>query len=192
VVLALLTAFAAAPAVGAQDSATISVSADISSSITITACDPTAEFGTGLTAQGAPPGGTTDSVRVSEPGDPILGQGVFYIWSATCDPGAWTIQVESSVSWDGSVCATENSGTSGLSVASGDLRWTGSFFIDLETAYNRIERATLTFPQACGNSHWITDQPSGTYANDFRYALRVDIGASPGDFASTTTWMVTP
>ena len=63
----------------AQQSADITVTAGISSAISLTACDTTADFGNGLTALGGTPTGTQDQVTTSGRGSPYAGQGSFYI-----------------------------------------------------------------------------------------------------------------
>jgi hypothetical protein len=49
----------------AQQSAKVTVTAGISSAITLAVCDTTAEFGNGLTALGGTPTGTHDQITPS-------------------------------------------------------------------------------------------------------------------------------
>jgi hypothetical protein len=206
ITLALLLALVAPSAAGAQEQgqATISVTAGIGGVVTISVCDTTADFGDGLTPDGNQPANPTDAVRTSFPGAPWLGQGIFYIWTPSCAAGEVFLQIQSSVDWDASYCAMEDTGDANLSVADGDLRWANrqgfrfefphppTYDFDQLSLYSDINHLSNPFPTTCEPGNWVTDQGAGARAIDLRFALRVDLDAGSGDFASTVTWNVTP
>ncbi len=169
----------------AQQSANITVTAGISSAISLTACDTTADFGNGLTALGGTPTGTTDRVTVSGRGNPVASQGSFYIWTPSCPAGQSFLTVESTLPWELSTCATESTGTSTLSVAQGDLGWDFAYLLPSVPTYSEANAANQ-FATSCQSPKF--GGPFGFYPMDMRYVLRVDLGDQPGAFSSTTNW----
>lgn len=164
----------------AQATASISITAGIASVAKITICDPTADFGTGLTPTGSSTTGTADRVTVSSPGNASLGQGVIYSWLPSCPV---TATIQGSLPWSASTCATENSGTSNLSIAAGDFRWgfKATFYADFARQ--------IPFSTTCKIGNVISHQGTASIVGGF--SLRVDQDNTPGTFISTTTWQVT-
>jgi hypothetical protein len=181
-------AFAMSRGALAQQSANITVSAGVSSALTLTTCDTTANFGNGLTALGGTPTGTTDQVLVSEKGNMIAGQGVFYIWTPSCPAGQKLFTIESTLPWLTTECGGENTGTSSLSVAQGDLGWTTATALQGNNSYAFLDGSDKFRTPCPVNSGVIWK--AGVWTLDLRYLLRVDFGDRPGTFNSTTTWTV--
>jgi hypothetical protein len=171
----------------AQQSANITVTAGISSAMSLTACDTTADFGNGLTALGAAPVGGQDQVTMSGRGNPVASQGVFYIWKPSCPAGQSFLTVESTLPWQLSSCATENNGSSSLSVAQGDLGWNFAYLLPGTPTYVNADAAN-NFATSCPSTPF--GGPYGFFPIDMRYVLRIDFGDRPGTFSSTTTWTV--
>lgn len=181
----LVLAVTAAPAAGAQQSQEVVVTAAVDSYLTITLCDLSAEFGSGLTALGTPPTPPEEVVYITPPGT-NPGEGVFYLWQPTC-PGDLFLTIESNLSYDIFACATENSGTSeDLSVGEGDLRYT----INQNAATYAGTDAFATPFQSCEGELTAARSREDHYRAAVWYQLRVDDGDEPGTFLSTTTWSV--
>ena len=156
----------------------ISVSAANAGSFTMTISDATAEFGTNLDPD-CTASNSTDSVLgyLGSTGD----EGCGYVWRSA---GAGVnIEVLSNSTWNGWVDATENGGTSGLTIASGSLRWVE----DTEpTTYAACTSATAFTTSA---SVWKSSIGGGKKKYDYFYCLMVDWDKTPGTFSSTVTYL---
>ncbi len=170
----------------AQQGANVVVTAGISSAITLKVCDTTADFGDGLTALGGTPTHSQDQIMKSTRGDRALSQGTIYIWFPSCSPGEQFIEVEATLQWALHACASENSGSSSLAVAKGDLGWG---YVDRSNGTPSYADAE-GYPQfnpTCQNS--ITGAANGLHQYSYSYLLHVDVDDRVGTFRSTTTWM---
>jgi len=179
VLLAVTSVLAtAAPAQAAQG--TVTVTATVNAAITISLSKSSAPFGTTLE-----PGGTD-----SNSGDTVVdfqssssNQGSYYVWKA--GGSGMTVTVQSNKTWNGTIAASENSGTSAsMTIASGVLRYSSSAPASYNEAANGA--AFTTDPDV-----WQTNHPKGTSYFTFYYSLRVDWDDDPGTFASTVTYFVT-
>lgn len=176
----------AIPSVRADTSATVSVTASVGivPSLSVSVCDDTANFGSGLTNEGAAPAGADPGVFATEPGTES-GQGVFYVWSAQCSPG---IRVEGNVDLFLLWCATENGGANAspdVSVGQQDLR----FALTSWGTYSQW--LTNTSPLACPNNYgFFFDPPSLPSDLGLSLGLRIDEGDANGDFSSVVTFSV--
>jgi hypothetical protein len=186
--LALLATLGFAPATRAATTGDVEVTADINTFVTsleLTLCDPTADFGSGLNAFGDPVSGTTDTVQnISK----TFGQpdGAFYQWFPSCQSGKQFFEVVSNVSWSSTVCATAGTYTSDLTMT--DLRYYPS---TTGVSYGQVPINASNFP-ACDGSQpvWTSGSP-GTTSLPMSYFLQIDPGDAPGSFAATTTWEIT-
>jgi hypothetical protein len=170
----------------AQQIADVIVTAGISSAMSLTFCDTTADFGNGLTALGATPTGTTDRINASKRGDRSLGQGTIYSWIPSCPAGQQSLEIESTVPWQVQSCATENTGSSSLSVEQGDLRYAATFNDQGIQSYASFD-GWFKF-DLCQSSQGGFGRSAGFYSFPIKYVLRVDVADAAGTFNSTTTW----
>jgi hypothetical protein len=188
-VLALLATLSLASAVGAQESGEVTITASVNNRfLTMTLCETTADFGSGLNAKGVTPFETTDNVVATDEGaNP--GEGVFYRWTPNseappCSTGSgifYFALVDSSHAFTMDQCATENSGSNlDLSVAGGDLR--AEFDLPPQTFYDAA--ATIAAVQVCPTTL------GASYSFGFRAIqnhvyLRIDDEVDNGTFDST-------
>ncbi|MBI4336595.1 MAG: hypothetical protein HY683_02025 [Chloroflexi bacterium] len=178
VMLALLVALSAAR-VGAEQGG-VSASAEGQAKITITISDGTSDFGTNLDPT-CPASNSTDTV------DGLAGssgnQGCYYAWKS--GGSGMTVTVKSNKTWNGTVLASENTGTSAsITVASGALRWTAT----APASYSECASATAFGATA---QSWQSSVGKGTNSYAYYYCLRVDWNDDPGTFSSSATYEVT-
>jgi hypothetical protein len=191
IVIALISAigpFAASRGAFAQDTATVSVTGEITSALSLSTCDTTADFGKGLTAFGATPTGTTDIVSPSQSGESSLGQGVFYVWKSPCDSGGYLFRVDATAPWILTVCATENTGAAGNVVGNGVLRWYYGFELDNSPTYSKAAWANPFNTDCQSHNYGISGGPNRDFPLEIRYLLRVDLGQATGPINVSTTW----
>jgi hypothetical protein len=169
----------------AQNAATISVTAVITSVLSISVCDTTANFGNGLNALGATPTQTSDQISHSARGDSSLGQGTIYIWTPSCAVGEWPLKFESTVPFQVQFCATENTGTSSLSVASGDLGLAYGF-----TGTPTYDAANSTVKFRTSSCRDFGGGSAGSGSSVLKFTLRVDLADSAGDFSAATSFVI--
>lgn len=193
--VAILVAMTTAPAITAQtsDSADVTVTANIvaAQSLVITLCDLSAEFGSGLDSNGATPTGTTDTVVPTSVGTDVNNRGVYYRWHPSCGTATSFVEIQSSVAWDLSQCATDGTSTSSLAVGQGDLRFSQA----PHTAFGSADTNTSVFtscPPVGSAPTQVLAGANGTEYFDFFYFLRVGSEDTAGSFNATTTWTVTP
>ncbi|MFQ5875704.1 MAG: hypothetical protein ACE5JL_18150, partial [Dehalococcoidia bacterium] len=149
--------------------------------ITIVISDDSAAFGTNLDPEG-PNSNSGDSVLDYQ--SSVGNQGSYYVWRAS--GSGLTVTVKSNRPWDGTVAASENSGTAtSMSIASGVLRYAEG---SEPTSYSACAPATA-FTTA--SSPWKSSIPEGIQIYAHYYCLRVDWDDDPGDFISTVTYTVT-
>jgi hypothetical protein len=154
----------------------VTVTGTINAALTLTIADSTAAFGTNLDPSG------TDSNSADGVTDVQAVNGSYYIWKT----GGMNITVSSSLVWNGTVSATENSGTSTtLTVASGALRWTDG------GAPGSYAACALATPFTLLAGVWKTAVLPGTNTYTTYYCLRDDFVDTPGTFASTVTYSAT-
>jgi len=180
VVVGILVAVMALPAGAASGG--VSGSGTNNAKITITLSDTTADFGTNLDPSGAASNsGDVVESNVGSSGN----EGAYYEWKASGGTGL-TIEVKSNKAWDGTVQATENSGTSSsMTIASGALRYVEG---SQPTSYATCAAGTAFQTTA---QTWKSNVAKGKSSYVQYYCLRVDWTDDPGTFASTTTYTVT-
>ncbi|HET8522440.1 MAG TPA: hypothetical protein VFL82_04345 [Thermomicrobiales bacterium] len=172
-VLALFAALAAAPVTRAATSGDVAVTASIttfSTSLSLTLCDQTADFGDGLNAFGDTAQNTTDTV-IASPDSPGLPNGASYQWTPSCATATHFLTVDSNTSWLASACATPGTITSSL------------------TLDDLTNSQTGPFGSCPAAAPWTSGSP-GTTNFDTWYTLRIESGDTAGSFAATTTWSV--
>jgi hypothetical protein len=180
VVAGVLVAVAAIPAGAASGG--VSASGTNNANITITLSDSTADFGTNLDPSGTA-SNSSDTVvaRVGSTGN----EGAYYEWKANGGSGL-TVTVKSNKTWNGTVQASENSGTSSsMTVASGALRYAEG---SEPTSYAACSSGTAFATTA---QSWKSNVAKGKSSYTQYYCLRVDWTDDPGTFASSTTYTVT-
>lgn len=187
------SALALAP-VAAQEpdqQANVTVEAEITIPIelSMSLCDTDADFGTGLTHEGALPTGTNDSISATSPGSPDNGQGVYYIWEPSCQAAetGFFVTVNSNVPWTLTTCASQGASSSTLTIADNDLRFGES----KAESYLMANNAT-PFPTCSAPAVVRTWSAPGTLRSLYHLYLQVDPNDDPGTFAATTTWTVSP
>ncbi len=189
--LALLLVLAATPALAADDSTSVSVTAEIvgEAEITINVCDSSADFGSGLSSSGAPSLNTFDTVYATTPGS-SGSEGVFYVWTPTCEgDNSAFFEVESSLPWSGTVCATDSVGTSSLRID--DLFWHNDPTLAPQSYAGALSQG-IPFSECLVGLTYVFELQgapglTGYYA---QYYLKVDAGESAGAFDAATTWEV--
>jgi hypothetical protein len=171
---ALSLATLAAPA--SADSGAVTVTATNNAKLTMTIGTPSAHFGSALDPTGA---GTAGQVSATAPGSGD--QGVYYVWS----PSGALVTVKSNKTWNGTVQASENSGSAtSLSVASGALRFDASNPSTYAAASTASAFATTP-------TTWQQNHTKGSSSFTYNYLLRVDWSDDPGTFTSTVTYSAT-
>ncbi len=189
--LVLLGALVFAPAVAADTSGTVVVTASVATEMSLTLCDTEANFGDGLTSAGATPSNTSDAIGVTSPSSNPA-QGRYYSWTPSCQASGtgvfWRI-VSTSAAWRLTPCATGNAGPGAsptLSVAN-SLRWDA-----LPLPLTTYEDALGSFG-ACpgGNGFGYIGNP-GTAQSPFHLYLRVAPSDQAGTFSATVNWTLTP
>jgi hypothetical protein len=183
VVLCLIGAFAV-EGLGAPASAatgTVTVTATVNATITISIADTTAAFGTNLDPLGTDSNSADGVTDVQSAGTPPA-TGSYYIWKT----GGVAVTVGSNATWNGTVAASANSGTSSsMTIASGVLRWKDG---SAPASYSDCSSAT-SFNTAA--STWKSAVPRGNTTYTTYYCLRDDWTDDPGTFASTVTYTAT-
>lgn len=195
-VLALLAALAVIPAVSAQNSGDVAISAEVDAlaAISLTLCDDNvANFGTNLNAEGQVSDSTTD-VIAAFPGGP--GVGAFYGWDPACASQPLLFRVSSPLAWSGGVCLSQEAGSSSLNDDGNDLRF-APYNTGAIGGYAGITGNSASF-QACsaGPPHpdWVPFLCGcgvlGTHDIHASFYLQVDWDETPGTYSAVTTWSV--
>ena len=167
----------AAPA-SAQTSGTVTVSGTNTAKMTISIGDTSAAYGTSLGPDGSGTGGEISSVTGSSGN-----QGAYYIWTPATVPN---VTVRSNTVWNGTVSATETTGTStSMTIASGVLRRCTA----VPASYTAAAACTAFTTTA---SNWASNVASGISTYTHYFTLRVDWNDTTGTFASTVTYAVAP
>lgn len=179
-IVSLVAAFSLGegPWVHAQSaSGTVTVTATDNAKLTIAISDQNASFGDSVAPDGTGVGGEVSSV-VSISG----AEAAYYIWTPSTTP---LVTVKSNRMWNGTVSATENTGTSNtMTIASGVLRWSTA----VPDSYAEAAGATAfsTSPAV-----WQTNHGPGRASFTYYFLLRVDWTDTPGTFSSTVTYSAT-
>lgn len=183
-ILALFAAFSLPTVTRAATSGNVAVTASLASTLTMTLCDQTADFGSGLNASGDPVSGTSDLITPVKKtaGSP---DGAFYRWDPNCPSGQNFLTVNSNVPWQSTICATAGNNTSTLTLS--DLRYTTS---TMTLSYSQVASSALVFP-SCSSPQTLTSGSPGTSVRDAVYYLQIDPSDGAGSFAATTTLAVT-
>ena len=108
-------------------------------------------------------------------------QGAYCRWSPPVTPH---VVVSSNRSWQGTIQASENTGSAGtLTVASGNLKYSDV----APTSYTAAASASSlsTEPQ-----EWVPTSPRGLWGFTHHYLLRSDWTDDPGTFQSTVLYKV--
>jgi hypothetical protein len=178
VALGLSAAMLSMGTAGAADGI-VTVTGTNTARLSITISDPTAAFGANLGPDGSNTGGEISSVTSTNGNE-----GAYYIWSPESSP---LISIKSNQEWDGTVAASENSGSAtSISVASGALRYGTSVPADYATAAGGTAfQETGVAPDATWNNH-----ARGVSTFHYYYFLRVDWTDDLGTFNSTVTYSV--
>ena len=179
----VLVAVSVAPAGAEQGD--VNVTATASSKLVLELSTNAVNFGTNLD-----PAGTDSSA--SGVTDFIDGEnGAVYVAYGASSTYAVTVRVSSNTAWSGSVVATENSGTAGMSIANGDLRWKLGDIASLNDALAATAFSTTAdedvFDTATQCDIGETLQ-AGNCTYSFDYALKVQWTDDPGTFASVVTY----
>ena len=124
-------------------------------------------------------------------GTDVSAAGSSYIWTPSCPAGTSFLHVVAiGLSWNGTACATPNTGTSSL-VSGGpasDLR-----YWDFTTGtYDQADLSSIRF-DSCSptlSPNWVPNAPSGVYNYNYFYYLRVDFMDTNGSFLADTIWSV--
>ncbi len=148
---------------------------------TVTLGDITADFGTALEPSGVA-SDSTDAVTVFTGSLPD--EGACYVWAGAGGAGL-SIRVRSNIPWNGGIQVSENTGTSGLTVAGGSLRYVEG-------------TAPTSYVDGCVNSTafdmsantWKSNIGPGDRTYSHWYALRVRWSDVPGTFSSGVTYVV--
>ena len=168
----LSTVLSVAPA--SADTGSVSISATNNAKLTMMIGGSSANFGASLDPTGAGASGQVSATAAGTTGD----QGVYYVWT----PSTPLVTVKSNRTWNGTVQATENTGTAtSLSVSTGALRYgtsTPSTYAD----------AASGAPLTSSASSWQTNHAKGVSSFAYDYFLRVDWSDDPGTFNSTVTY----
>ena len=147
--------------------------------VSIVVSDSSADFGTDLTPQGQD---SNSSDVVTDLQGTVGNQGSYYAWEASGGAGV-SITVKSNKTWNGTVDASENSGTSStMPIDSGVLRHSES----VPGSYSACA-GTMAFTTSVT---WQSNVGAGTNTYTYYYCLRVDWDDDPGTFASTVTYSV--
>ena len=196
IVLALAGAASLASITRAADhSDVVNVTASIESlPISITLCDTTADFGTGLDANGSL--ATSPDAVVALAGDEGVGEGAFYQWTPSCGVDEAFITVVSGNPWTGAVCAVQNTSTSTLTLD--NLRFSPVPFSNVTDPYGAADTGSKAFASCPSQTPWLDEffNPGtiggpGVNPYDLYYYLKVDRTDIGGTFTATTTWSVT-
>ncbi len=148
---------------------------------TVTLDDISADFGTMLEPSGVV-SDSTDAVTVFTGSLPD--EGACYVWAGAGGAGL-SIHIKSNMPWNGSIQVSENTGTSGLNIAGGSLRYVEG-------------TAPTSYADGCVNSTafdtsgntWKSNNGPGDLTYSHWYALRVRWSDVPGTFSSTVTYVV--
>ncbi len=159
-----------------QAAGTVTVTATNNAKITISISDATAAYGVNVAPDGTGTGGEITSVT-STTGT----EGAYYIWTPSITP---LVRVKSNKTWNGTIAAAENSGSSSsMTISSGALRYSTS----VPGTYSAAS-SELAFTTAAAD--WQTNHAKGNSTYTFYYLLRVDWTDDPGTFSSTVTYSV--
>jgi hypothetical protein len=179
----------------ADDTVNLPIKADIAAvELTLTICDNTVDFGSGLNYRGSLPtsGSTTDSIAVTAMGGSTT-PGVYYIYTPPCQVGQSTtpkfIEVRASIPWKLTACATNGSSTSSLSATGGDLLFTSA----KQTTYDNVTNIGAPFPSCAGAGTQIGQSSADLNMSKELYLyLHVDRNDTAGTFQASTTWTLVP
>lgn len=163
-----------------------------SGSVTVTASNAT-KFSLSLSTNAVDFGTVDPSGTASNQGDvssyPDGSNGAYYVKSN--NGYAETVTVSSNQPWSGSVSAAENTGTSGMKISKGSLRWALGDITSLAQAQSATPFTTsgdsTVFKTASSCSSGATLQ-AGTCTYNYDYALRVLWTDAPGTFNSVVTY----
>lgn len=155
------------------------------SSLTLTLSTNTADFGTGLGPDGAASSLPATSVY------PDGNTGSYYVRNGAAGSQAVSVTVKSTAPYTASASAAENTGTAGMRISNGSLRWALGDMTSLAAAqggkpFTTTPDATV-FNQA---SSCASGQPKQQGECTFRYdyGLRVLWTDTPGAFSSIVTY----
>ena len=183
VALGLGTAFAALGVASPASAATgtVTVTATNNATISISIADTTAAFGTNLDPSGTDSNSSDGVFDFQSAGTPPA-TGSYYVWKT----GGVAVSVASNTTWNGTVSASANTGTStSMTIASGALRWKDG---SAPASYSDCSSAT-SFTSTAGT--WKSNVSKGNNTYTTYYCLRDDWTDDPGTFASTVTYTAT-
>jgi hypothetical protein len=148
--------------------------------ITVIVSDGTAQFGTSI----SPQGDDSDSPdAVSDYQGAVGNQGSYYVWKSSGGTGVG-LTVKSNRTWNGTVGATENTGTSPtMTIASGVLRYATTQPVTYAACASSTAFTTTSVT-------WQSNVGPGITAYTYFYCLRVDWDDDPGIFQSTVAYSV--
>ena len=143
----------------------------------------TADMGTALDPDASTASSTDTVTAYAEPTGDV---GAYYAWEGSGGSGL-TVKVKSNKVWDGSVGASENSGTAGqITIANGSFTFTE----DSDPASYADCDAGTDFVVSPAANAWKDDIAKGVNSYVHRYCLRILWTDDPGTFISTVTYTV--
>ena len=154
--------------------------------LTMTLSTGSVPFGSGL----KPDGSTSDQADAGA-GHVDGGDGAYYVKKNATSGHAVTVTVNSSAPWDGSVRAAESTGTSGMSIGGGSLRWKLNDMSSLADAkagtafITSADSAVFNTARSCSSG---SAKGAGVCTYNFDYSLRVRWTDAPGTFSSVITY----
>jgi hypothetical protein len=148
----------------------------------------TAAYGTGMTPKADAASGSNVTAYNDQP------NGAYYVAHSSASSYAVVVTVSSTKAWSGSVAAATNTGTSGMTIAGGALRWKLGDITSLAEA-----SSATAFSSTADTSVWNTASScssgatlsAGVCTYNYDIALRVRWIDTPGTFSSVVTYTAT-
>jgi hypothetical protein len=167
------------------DTGTVTVTATTQSTFSLSLDTNAVAFGTNL----APDATASNGTNVAAYADAT--NGAYYVRNGNASGFAVVATVKSTAPWSGSVAAAENTGTAGITIAGGGLRWSLGDMSNLAGA-----QAGTTFSTAADATVWDSasscasgaTRQAGVCSYNFDFSLRVRWTDAPGSFSSVVTY----
>jgi hypothetical protein len=179
----MLAALLASPV--RADTGSVTVTATTQSTFSLSLDTNAVAFGTNLAPDATASNGT--NVATYADGN----NGAYYVRNGNASGYAVVATVKSTAPWSGSLTAAENSGTAGITIAGGGLRWRLGDMANLAGAQGGTPLSTTAdstvWDTASSCSSGSTKQ-SGVCTYNFDYSLRVRWTDAAGTFSSVVTY----
>ena len=184
--LIALLAFAVVPV--RADTGTVTVTATSVAKFTLSLSTSSVAFGTNLTPDAVASNGTDVAAYLDG------STGAYYVGAGSGASYAVVATVSSNQAWTGSVAASENTGSAGMTIGGGALHWNLGDMGSLAAA-----KAGSAFTVATDTSVWDTAsscasgaaRSAGVCTYNFDYSLRIRWVDAPGTFNSVVTYAAT-